>query len=181
VIGLGNPGNKYLKTRHNIGFRVVDSLRNKYTVVSGLKKKTYLAWEIELDGSTIFIIKPRTFMNECGKPIKRIIEDFGICPEEILVVYDDVHLPFGQIRVRRKGSSGGHNGIKSIIEELKTLNFPRIKIGIGRENIDNLVDFVLSGFSRKEESQIKPVCESAVMAVKDIIKEGLDKAMARYN
>ncbi len=181
IVGLGNPGRKYFKTRHNIGFRVIDFLINNYPVISHLKKKTYLRWEIELNSSKIYLIKPRLFMNESGIPVKNVLRDSCITPEEIIVVYDDIHIPFEKIRIRKKGSSGGHNGINSIIKELQTNNFPRIKIGIGNENIQNLVDYVLSNFTEKEETHIPAICETVSETIADIIKEGIEKTMAKHN
>ncbi|MCL5408976.1 MAG: aminoacyl-tRNA hydrolase [Candidatus Omnitrophica bacterium] len=181
VIGLGNPGKKYFKTRHNAGSRIIDFLRTKYPVIARLKRKTYLAWKIELNGYETYILQTSVFMNESGIAVRNILQDFHIRPEEMLVIYDDVYLPFEKIRIRRKGSSGGHNGINSIIEELKTGNFPRVKIGIGNENVQDLVDYVLSDFTEKEESHINAICDTVSLAIENIIKYGIDKAMAKYN
>lgn len=181
VVGLGNPGKKYFDTRHNIGTRVIDFLINTYPVVSTLKNKTYFAWEIEINNSKVYIVKNRVFMNESGISVKKMLNDFHIKPEDILVIYDDIHIPFKKIRIKRKGSSGGHNGINSIIEELKTGNFPRIKIGIGKENIQNLVNYVLSEFTKEEKTHIQSICETVSMAIADIVEKGIDKAMAKYN
>jgi PTH1 family peptidyl-tRNA hydrolase len=181
VVGLGNPGKKYFNTRHNIGFRVIDFLQSKYSVISTQKRKTYYTLEIEINNSKIYIIKTRVFMNESGIPVKKILEDFHIKSEELFIVYDDIHIPFGKIRIRKNGSSGGHNGINSIIEELKTTTFPRIKIGTGNENISDLVNYVLSEFTKEEKPYIPAIIEKTAMAIEDIIKQGIDKAMAKYN
>ena len=181
IVGLGNPGKKYSKTKHNVGSRVIDFLRSKYPVIARLKKKTYFAWKIKINDSETYLVKTRVFMNESGVSAQNVLQDFHVGHEEMLVIHDDVYLPFEKIRIRRKGSSGGHNGINSLIDELKTGNFPRIKIGIANENVQNLVDYVLSGFTRKEEVHINEICETVSLAIENIIKDGIDKTMAKHN
>jgi PTH1 family peptidyl-tRNA hydrolase len=133
------------------------------------------------EGEGIVLAKPYTYVNLSGKAAKALLQRFSLSPEELLVVCDDVALPLGRIRIRRKGSDGGHNGLRSIIKELGTENFPRLRVGIGREGIKDLVGYVLGEFEREEMEILEKVLEVAVDAVECIIKEGIEEAMNKYN
>ena len=180
---LGNPGKQYERTRHNSGFIFADllarSLGIKLTKIQ-FKSVTALA---DFGGHRCLIIKPQTFMNNSGQAVREAASFYKIPPEKILVVFDDVSLPCGKLRIRRKGSDGGHNGIKSIIYHLNSDNFPRIKLGIGEKLHPEmeLADWVLSSFSENELKELLSACENAVKAAELIIEGEIEKAMSSYS
>ncbi|EMF0049222.1 aminoacyl-tRNA hydrolase [Enterococcus hirae] len=166
IVGLGNPGTKYAQTKHNIGFMVVDRMAEKQQAV--FKKNTFEAEVAEFFylGEKILLVKPQTFMNESGRAVGPLMTYFGIYPEELVVVYDDLDLVTGKIRLRQKGSAGGHNGIKSIISHLNTNVFDRIKVGIGRpEGNKTVVQHVLSPFSKEVQPLIEASIDQSVAAL----------------
>lgn len=178
VCGLGNPGEDYRWTRHNVGYMVID--RMMVDVHSNVKpgQGNYLFGEIEYEDDKLITLKPLSFMNLSGLPVKEAVEFFNAEPETCLVVVDDVNLPFGRLRLRRSGSDGGHNGLASIIYHLATENFPRLRIGIGRPEGDKpLSEFVLLRFSEEEEGELSHVIERAADCVRTWFKEGIEKAM----
>lgn len=170
IIGLGNPGEKYSNTRHNVGFMVLDRLSNSWK-----KGPNYLYSDINISGEKAKLIKPMTYMNLSGEVFKYIPHD------DIIVVYDDLDLPLGKIRIRKNGSAGGHNGIKSIISFIGQ-DFSRIRIGIGPkpENID-AADYVLSNFTKEEFEVLDKVINLCIEAIEYIVENGIDKAMNKYN
>ncbi len=179
VFGLGNPGNEYVNTRHNVGFQILDKLATK-----PFESKRYaLVSETKFRGRKIFLIKPQTYMNLSGKAVKYYVQLLKIPLENLLIVYDDVSLPLGKLRMRKKGSDGGHNGIKNIISELNTQQFPRLRIGIARENLPkNLADFVLAPFSEEEMSILQEqVFLKAVECIKSWTFIGIDRTMSSCN
>lgn len=181
VIGLGNPGKQYENTRHNIGFMVAD------VVASLLKcRKRYIekcfSHIYVCEDHDVLIVKPQTYMNNSGIAVKNLLEDFNLKPDEILVIYDDLDLPVGTVRLRKKGSSGGHRGIRSIIENIRTEEFSRIKIGIGRpERKEQVVDYVLSPFNKNEKILIDKVISHAAKCVLNVLKYGVDKSLNLCN
>ncbi len=181
VVGLGNPGPEYANTRHNVGFKVIDRLgeRHRIDVRQGERRSLVGYGKIGDDG--VALAKPITFMNLCGESIGPLMRQLGITPAEVIVVYDDMDLPVGRLRLRPGGSAGGHNGIKSLIQHLQTEEFPRVKIGVGRPGGPGAVDHVLGKFSRNELEPIREATERAADAVESIIAEGLDRAMNRFN
>lgn len=182
IVGLGNPGLKYRRTRHNIGFRLIDSLAKELGISVRQKQCSALIGHGELFGEKVVLAKPQTYMNLSGVSVKCLIEHYGVEPSQVLVVYDDMDLSVGRIRIRAKGSHGGHKGMKSVIEQLRTSCLPRLRIGIGRSDLDELVvDYVLGTFSKEEELEISQVLVKACEAVQVIIKEGLESAMNKYN
>ncbi|NPA16340.1 aminoacyl-tRNA hydrolase [Persephonella sp.] len=181
IIGLGNPGKQYEKTRHNIGFMVADAVAFLLKCNKKYKEKCF-SHIYECHDHDVLIVKPQTYMNNSGIAVKNLLEDYRLKPDEILVVYDDLDLPLGTIRLRKKGSSGGHRGMKSIIENLKTEEFPRLKIGIGRpERKEQVVDYVLSPFSKDEEILVEKVVQTAARCILDVLKYGIDKSMNSCN
>ncbi|MGM0126193.1 peptidyl-tRNA hydrolase [Enterococcus sp. AZ194] len=167
IVGLGNPGTKYQETKHNVGFMVVDRLADDYQAT--FKKNPFEAEVAEffVDGEKILLVKPMTFMNESGRAVGPLMTYFGIYPEELLVIYDDLDLAVGKIRLRQKGSAGGHNGIKSLIAHLGDNVFDRIKVGIGRpEGKKTVVNHVLSGFSKENQPFIQASIDQSVAACK---------------
>lgn len=182
VIGLGNPGTKYEHTRHNVGFLTIDLLSMKYGIkVAKLKHKALLGEGI-IEGQRVVLAKPQTFMNLSGESIREIVEWYKVPMSNVIVVYDDIDLALGKIRVRPGGSSGTHNGMKSIIYQLQEDTFPRVRIGIGKppENWD-LADYVLSRFGEEERPTIIESIKKAAEAVSAIISLGTETAMNKFN
>lgn len=183
VAGLGNPESKYDNTRHNIGFHTVDVLCKKYNITLNKLKFKASYGEGRIGGEKVLVAKPQTYMNLSGEAIRDMASFYKIEPENIIVIYDDVSLEPGRIRIRTNGSDGGHNGIKSIIYQLTSDKFPRIKIGVGappHKDFD-LADYVLGKFSSEEIKILEPVLLDVASAVECIIKDGTGKAMNLYN
>ena len=183
IVGLGNPGSQYEKTRHNVGFRVIDMIAgNLRTKVDRLKMKA-LTRQVDYQGSKILLVQPQTFMNLSGAAVSALATFYKIKPEHILVIFDDISLPVGKIRIRKDGSAGGHNGIKSIIQSLGTDQFPRVKVGVGAKPHPDydLADWVLSKFSAQEEKNLQPALENAAEAALLVLEQGVEKAASAYN
>lgn len=183
IVGLGNPGKKYELTRHNAGFLFADLLADKQGVkISKIQFKSVTA-DIELAGKKCLLMKPQTFMNNSGEAVKQAAAFYKIPPEKIIVVFDDISLPCGKLRIRRKGSDGGHNGIKSIIYLLNSDKFPRIKLGIGEKPHPDyeLADWVLSTFKKDELSALREAAENACSAVELMVQGDIDRAMSNFN
>ncbi len=182
VVGLGNPGTQYEKTRHNTGFMVLDELsRIKNIVVRELKFKA-LCGKGELCGKSVLFMKPQTFMNLSGEAVSAAASFYKIPMERVIVIYDDVSLPIGKIRIREKGSAGGHNGIKNIIEKTGNTVFPRIKVGVGAPpESGQLINWVLGSFSTGDKAALEDAISRAGLAVEEIINGGYQSAMAKFN
>lgn len=183
IAGLGNPGGKYEKTRHNVGFQVIDRIAEKYHINMNMKKHKAVCGTGVVEGVKVLLVKPQTYMNLSGESIREVLDFYKVDPEEeFLVIYDDVSLNPGQLRIRKKGSAGGHNGIKNIIQHLGTQVFPRIKVGVGEkpEGYD-LADYVLGRFSKEDEKLMSEAFERAVQAAAELLTEGPDKAMNDFN
>lgn len=183
VVGLGNPGKQYEMTRHNIGFEVIDYISKEYGIKVNKIKHKGLIGEGFIDGEKILFLKPQTYMNLSGESVREVSAFYKIPPENIIIIYDDISLPCGSIRIRAKGSAGGHNGIKSIIYQLNSDNFPRIKLGVGapkHEDYD-LKDFVLGHFANDEAEGIISAVKSVPDIILSIIRHGCDKAANKYN
>ena len=180
IVGLGNPGRKYEKTRHNIGFLVLDRL----AVDHGVEMANHLRWRThvaKVAGQGAIMIKPQTFMNESGQSVGAALRFYKWQPEQVLVVYDDVSLPFGSLRYRASGSAGGHNGMKSIISHLGSDRFPRLKIGIGGAKPGGMVGHVLGEFSTDERNELENTLATAAEAVQFALSEGVEAAANAYN
>ncbi|HID65408.1 MAG TPA: aminoacyl-tRNA hydrolase, partial [Aquificaceae bacterium] len=148
LVGLGNPGKEYEKTRHNVGFMVIDELVKSLRAKKPSEEALSLVYKIRIGGKEVFLAKPLTYMNNSGAAVYNLLEEYGLSPEQMIVIYDDLDLPLGTIRLRLKGSSGGHKGVESIIKYIGTQNFPRLRIGIGRpKKKEDVVKYVLSPFS----------------------------------
>jgi PTH1 family peptidyl-tRNA hydrolase len=180
VVGLGNPGKRYSRTRHNIGFMVVEETAKRYEIDFKEKEK-YRIGTGSIDGEKVLLIEPLLYMNNSGLAVRDVIGRFNIPPEKLVVIHDDLDMEVGKLRIRRKGSSGGHKGIESIIQNLSSKNFARLKIGIGRQESVTSEDYVLSRFRKNEISLIKSTIERASDAVTCILLDGLDTAMNRFN
>jgi peptidyl-tRNA hydrolase, PTH1 family len=181
IVGLGNPGAKYEGTRHNIGFVVVDELARSWQIpLSENKKFQGLFGEGNISGKKVRLLKPLTFMNNSGQSIRSVLDWYKLDAANVLVVYDDMDLPVGRLRLRLNGSAGGQNGMKSAITHLGTQKFPRLRIGIGSKDQD-AISHVLGSFSPSEKTLIKEVNQYAVGAIEVSIREGVEKAMNLFN
>lgn len=181
IAGLGNPGRKYEKTRHNMGFLTVDRLAEKNDIkVNKLKHKALVGNGI-ISGQKVLLVKPQTYMNLSGESLCEIMDYYDVDMEDLLVIYDDFDLETGAIRIRKKGSAGSHNGMKSIINHLKSQDFPRIRIGIGQSGGLDWKDFVIGKVGKQEEAVISEAIDRATDAVESILAEGIDRAMNEYN
>lgn len=183
IAGLGNPGSKYEMTRHNAGFLAVDLFAIKEGVSIKKLKFHSLVCDVKIGGKKCLLMKPQTFMNNSGDAIGEAARLYGIPPEKVIIISDDISLDVGKIRIKRKGSAGGHNGLKSIIAQLGTENFPRIKIGVGKKpSADyDLVDWVLGRFPKALEADLKTALENTAAAIPLIVGGETDKAMNLFN
>ncbi len=184
IIGLGNPGQEYAFTRHNVGFMVVDALAAAMGAESFRNEHAGLVAKTRVESETLLLVKPQTFMNLSGNCIGMISGYFKLLPEEIIVICDDMDLPLGSVRLRQKGGSGGHNGLKSIQAALGTEVYPRIRIGIGRrqgEETSEVIGHVLGRFDKGEEKAVQAAVQLAAKASISIVKDGIVRAMNEYN
>lgn len=184
IVGLGNPGDKYERTRHNVGFRTIDLLAETLgTKVTRLKFRALCSPVVDCGGKKVLLMKPQTYMNNSGDAVKLAGAFYRVPPAHILVISDDISLDVGRIRVREAGSAGGHNGLKSIIAQLGSQDFPRIKIGVGKKPHPDydLADWVLSTFSAAEEKALAPALEHAAAAAPEVLTHGVPWAANRYN
>lgn len=183
IVGLGNPEKKYDKTRHNIGFDTIDALADKYNISMNEKKHKALCGTGVIDGVKVLLAKPQTYMNLSGDSVAEIVNFYKIDPEEeMIVIFDDISLAPGNIRVRKKGSAGGHNGIKSIIARTGTHNFMRIKVGVGEKPAGwDLADHVLGHFSREDRALVEGAIKDAEAAAVLMMQGQVDKAMNDFN
>lgn len=183
IAGLGNPTLQYEGTRHNVGFDVIDLLADKYNITVDTRKSRAFIGKGVIEGEKVILVKPQTYMNLSGESVRSLVDYFKIDEEnELLVIYDDVSLDVGQLRIRKKGSAGGHNGIKNIISHLDTDVFMRIKIGVGKKpGRMDLADYVLSRFSGSEREQMEEGYEKAAKAAVMILKGEIDAAMNEFN
>ena len=182
IAGLGNPGKEYENTRHNAGFMVLDALADKLGADISEKKHKALCGRAVIGGQKVILLKPQTYMNSSGESIRAAADYYKVDPEDILVVYDDISLAPGQLRIRAKGSAGGHNGIKSIIAHLGTQEFPRVRVGVGEKppRMD-LADYVLGHFSKAERELMSEGYDHAVTAVRMILSGRIGDAMSEFN
>lgn len=183
IVGLGNPGSEYERTRHNVGFRTVDLLAKQAEVKIDRAKFRALTRSANLAGQKVLLLKPETYMNRSGEAVQLAAMFYKVPISHILVLSDDISLPVGKIRVRAEGSAGGHNGLKSIIGQLDSQDFPRVRIGVGAKPHPDydLADWVLSNFTPEEEILLIPAIEHAAAAVLELIQNGPQSAANRYN
>jgi PTH1 family peptidyl-tRNA hydrolase len=183
IVGLGNPGKKYETTRHNAGFMSIDKLAKEENIEVKKVKFHALVTECYIDSHKVIVMKPQTMMNNSGQAIKECAQFYKIAPENIIVIYDDISLEPGKVRIRRKGSDGGQNGMKNIIYHMKSDNIPRIKVGIGaKPNPEyDLADWVLSRFSKDDAEKIKAAAEKAATALELMVEGDIDGAMSKVN
>ena len=182
IIGLGNPGTDYAATRHNIGFDMITYLSDRYNIPLRSRENKAIVGKGLIDGQKVMLAQPQTFMNLSGESVRALIDYYKMDIDELIIIYDDISLPVGQIRVRPKGSAGGHNGIKNIIQHLRTEEFARIKIGVGaKPEGGDLVKHVLGRFSREEDGMIRDVFALAEEALLAMMNEGVASAMNQVN
>ena len=183
IVGLGNPGKEYTRTRHNCGFRALDILADKLGCKVDKGKFQGLYGQCNYRGKKLLLLKPQTYMNLSGRSVLQLSAYFNVPPQRIIVMFDDISLEPGRLRIRKDGSAGGHNGIKSIIAELGSQDFPRVKIGVGSKPTPeyDLADWVLSSFSALEEKALAPALERAADAALCILEQGVPEAANRYS
>ena len=185
MVGLGNPGLKYEFTRHNIGFRIVDSLARDIEIEFKKVKSYYsLISRGMINNLKVILIKPQTFMNLSGRAVSKVVSYYKIPLQDLLIVYDDLNLELGQVRIRKKGSAGGHKGMESIMQYLNSEEIPRLRIGINNPSVNFNVDcvsYVLSNFNNEEKDKIGEVIQLSTDAIKIITEYGFEKAMRKYN
>lgn len=180
IVGLGNPGDQYRNTRHNVGFDIIDLMSEKYNIGVNRIKFKGMYGEGSIAGEKVILLKPQTYMNLSGESVREAVTFYKIPNERILVIYDDISLELGRIRLRLQGSAGGHNGIKNIIAHLSNDLFPRIKVGVGQPRED-LVNHVLTRFSKEEHSIVEKSFQAATEAAEAVIKSGIEEAMNKFN
>ncbi len=183
IVGLGNPGRQYEHTRHNVGFDVMDAIAEKYNISISEKKHKALCGKGVINGVKVVLAKPQTFMNLSGESVESLLSYYKLDPEEeMLVIYDDISLAPGNLRIRKKGSAGGHNGIKNIIAQTGTQNFLRIKVGVGEKPKGwDLADYVLGRFDEEERAAVEEAIGHAVLAAELMLQGEVDAAMNEFN
>ncbi len=182
IIGLGNPTSQYQATRHNVGWDAITRLSDDFQIPLDFKKHKAICGKGYIEGEKVVLAQPVTYMNLSGESVRELVDFYKVPPQNIIVIYDDISLEVGQLRIRKKGSAGGHNGIKSIISHLGTDEFPRIKVGVGDKPKDwDLADYVLSRFQPEEQPVIREALKDSSEACKMIITSGVEAAMNIYN
>jgi PTH1 family peptidyl-tRNA hydrolase len=182
IVGLGNPGLRYEKTRHNLGFMLIDRLAREFQTSVKREECRALIGRAEIENQTVELVKPQTFMNLSGESVSCFLKKENRTSKKLIVISDDLALPLGSIRLRAKGSAGGHNGLKSIIACLRTEEFIRLRIGIQPEHqLRDVKDFVLENFSKADLIKVEEVLQHSAEAIRAVIADGVEKAMAKYN
>lgn len=181
IVGLGNPGKKFLNTRHNVGFMAIDELSKELSISLDQKKFNGIYGKGVVNGETVYLLKPQTYMNLSGESVRPLMEYFNIDVDDLLVIYDDLDLPTGKVRLRQKGSAGGHNGMKSIIAHVHTQEFKRVRIGIDRSGRQSVIDYVLKPFSKEEQTPIQEAIERTTKACEAWTTESFSEVMNKYN
>jgi peptidyl-tRNA hydrolase, PTH1 family len=180
IVGLGNPGSRYARTRHNIGFQVLDEFARRLRL-EWKDRTEYKMCSGSIGDERIVLLEPLTFMNRSGNAVRKVSDKFAVGPENTIVVHDDLDLETGRLKIRKNGSSGGHKGVDSIIQHLGSKNFIRVKIGIGRDQFIPTEEYVLKKFRPDESALIGEAVQSAVESIETIITDGVEKAMNRFN
>lgn len=181
VVGLGNPGSEYESTPHNLGFLVVDRLAAQCGIRIKRKDSMALVGSGDVEGCRALLAKPQTYMNLSGRSVRALLEKYSVSPADMLVVYDDLDLPWKSIRIRARGSAGGHHGVESIASEIGTTEFPRVRLGIAGYRVSDGAEFVLAPFGRAQKKELDELLDLAAQAVASIISEGVEKSMAKFN
>ncbi len=181
IVGLGNPEKDYSETRHNMGFNVVNKLSEKYNISVTMSKFNSLYGTGIINGEKIILVKPQTYMNLSGQAVKQFVDYYKLELDNLLIVYDDIDLDPGIIRIRKFGGPGTHNGMKSVVECLKNTNFARVRVGIGKPENENLIEYVIGAIDEEDKEKLKIGVMTAADAVDEIIKNNIDAAMNKYN
>lgn len=181
IVGLGNPGKKYENTRHNMGFLTVDLLAEKYDIKVNKIKFKALVGEGQLAGQKVLLVKPQTYMNLSGESVRQVMDFYKLDSQNLIVIYDDLDIPTGSIRIRKKGSAGTHNGMRNILYQIQTEDFPRIRVGIGSGKKENLISYVTGGVSKSEKELVEEALTKAAESAACIVEKGIEKAMNEYN
>ena len=181
IVGLGNPGKKYANTRHNLGYITVDRLAEKTGIKIEKFKFKSLVGEGIIADQKVLLLKPETFMNNSGEAVREVADFYKIEPENLLVIYDDIDLPLGNVRIRQSGSAGTHNGMRSVVYQLNDDQFPRIRIGIGRDEEVDLVNYVTGPFTKEEVKPLEEAVDKAVEAILCYLEEGIEPTMNKFN
>ena len=183
LVGIGNPGRKYSYTRHNIGWEFIDKFNSNFDFQVVKNTAEYELWRGDYNNTELYTMKPLTFVNNSGFPLKKVLKKLNITSDKILIFVDDINLQLGEIRLKKQGSSGGHNGLKSIFNQLQTQNIPRLRLGIGVKDIYNhdLISFVLGKFKHNELIYVDQMIEESIIALDDIFNKGFEKTMEFAN
>ena len=181
IVGLGNPGREYEKTRHNTGFRAMDILAEKLNAKVDRLKFQGLYTQVNYNGKKLFLLKPQTYMNLSGDCVQKLLHFYKVPPEHLIVMYDDIDLPTGSLRIRANGSAGTHNGMRSVVACVNSENFPRIRIGVGKQGEGELKDYVLGKPSKADQALLEETFEKAAEAAELIIAGDISKAQMRFN
>ena len=182
IVGLGNPENEYAHTRHNMGFNTINKISQQYNIEVKQNKFQALYGSGMIEKEKVILLKPQTYMNLSGNSVKEVVDFYKIEKEKILVIYDDMDIEPGKIKIRKKGSAGGHNGMKSIIQMIGTEEFPRIRVGIGRPiRKDDEINYVIGAIPEEDLKRLDEGIEKAQKAVEEILRNGVDSAMNKYN
>lgn len=182
IIGLGNPEEEYARTRHNMGFDTINKISEKYNISLNKSKFSSLYGTGTIEGEKVVLVKPQTYMNLSGNAVRDFMNFYKLSPENVIVIYDDLDIEPGIIKIRKKGGPGTHNGMKSVVHEIQTEDFPRIRVGIGNPEYKNdLLNYILTRIPDEEYKVLETSTKNAAEAVVEIIKNGLDTAMNKYN
>lgn len=182
IVGLGNPENEYSNTRHNMGFDTINKLAKKNNIEINKSKFKGLYGTGIIQDKKAILLKPQTYMNLSGESVREAIDFYHINPEEIIIIYDDIDTEKGNIRIRKKGGPGSHNGMKSIVENIQTTNFGRIRVGIGQPEYKNdMINYVIGKISEEEQKTLQEGVNKAAEAIEEILKSGIDIAMNKFN
>lgn len=181
IVGLGNPESDYAKTRHNMGFNVINKLAKEYGIEVSRKKFNSEYEKAIIEGQKVILVKPQTFMNLSGEAVIQFADFYKIGLDKIIIIYDDIDIEPGKIRIRKSGSPGSHNGMKSVVHHLKNENFTRIRVGIGRPNDQNMIEYVIGNVPEEEMELLDSGVEKAKDAIVELLKNGIDSSMNKYN
>ena len=182
IVGLGNPENEYAHTRHNMGFDTINQIAKNNNIQITKNKFKGLCESTIIQNQKVILLKPQTYMNLSGESVKEVAEFYNLKPEEIIVIYDDIDIEKGHIKIRKKGGAGSHNGMKSVVEELQSTDFARIRVGIGQpESKSDMINYVIGKVSQEEQEILQQGVEKAAKAVEEILKNGIDIAMNKFN
>lgn len=181
IVGLGNPGKNYARSKHNIGWMALDQFASRQRLTPARLRHEAMISELNFSGERVLLVKPMTYMNASGRAVRAVADYYKIAPEDIFVVVDDIDLPFGQVRIRKSGGPGTHNGMRDLVYQLKTEAFGRLRLGIGDERKGELADYVLGDFPKALKPELDKLLDRAADAIEDYLKSGIEYSMNRNN